>query len=439
MMKFVIIRIITICFLIIFFIPNITSAETKTFIKEYTYQASDEDSKNSCRVIALREVKRLLLEELGTYLESATEVQSFMLSKDQITTLTAGIVQTELIEEKWNTENLKYWLKAKITANSSEVIKSIDFLRKDRQKTKELEEARKHSEDLLKENERLRRELATAKGENREQKKSAYSRNIKELSADDWFEKGSAYFNAGNYTDAIDSYSKTIELSPGYDAAYTKRGWAYVNLSKLSQAIKDYEKVTEINPVVKTDFIYIQDDKKIIRTTGYNYWHYPKSVEENIESIKSDSNNILSFVCRGLLYEIIGKWQQAIQNYDKAIELDPSDANIYRYRGRCYRSYGQYEKAIHNFDMAIKLNPKITAAFWERGIIYANSKNHERAIEDYNKATELDPGNAWVYLAKGYSYNQLGKDKKAIEEYKMASKLGNKESQDFLRDNGISW
>jgi hypothetical protein len=41
------------------------SAETKTFIKEYTYQAGDEDSKNSCRVIALREVKRLLLEELG--------------------------------------------------------------------------------------------------------------------------------------------------------------------------------------------------------------------------------------------------------------------------------------------------------------------------------------------------------------------------------------
>jgi len=44
------------------------STGTKTFIKEYTYQAGDEDSKNSCRVIALREVKRLLLEELGTYL-----------------------------------------------------------------------------------------------------------------------------------------------------------------------------------------------------------------------------------------------------------------------------------------------------------------------------------------------------------------------------------
>ena len=102
-------------------------AETKTFIKEYTYQAGDEDSKNSCRVIALREVKRLLLEELGTYLESVSEVKNFQLTKDQITTLTAGIVQTELIDDKWNTETMRYWLKAKIKADSGEVIKAIDI------------------------------------------------------------------------------------------------------------------------------------------------------------------------------------------------------------------------------------------------------------------------------------------------------------------------
>ena len=138
-----------------YFIIPAASAETKTFIKEYNYQAGDEDSKNSCRVIALREVKRLLLEELGTYLESETEVKNFQMTKDQIVTLTAGVVQTELIEEKWNTENLKYWLKAKIKANPQDVTKAIDSLRKDREKVKELEELRKKSEELLKENERL--------------------------------------------------------------------------------------------------------------------------------------------------------------------------------------------------------------------------------------------------------------------------------------------
>lgn len=57
--------------LFILFLPSAVSAEIKSFIKEYTYQAGDEDSKNSSRVIALREVKRLLQEELGSKRGSA--------------------------------------------------------------------------------------------------------------------------------------------------------------------------------------------------------------------------------------------------------------------------------------------------------------------------------------------------------------------------------
>ncbi|MDO8721205.1 MAG: hypothetical protein Q7J31_03145, partial [Syntrophales bacterium] len=162
----------------------------KTFVKDYTYQASEDDSRNSSRTISLREVKRLLLEELGTYLESETEVKDFQLTKDQITTLTAGIVQTEIVEEKW--DGRTYWLKARIAADSGEVIKSIDTLRKDRQKTKKLEEVRRRSEELLKENERLRQELLTAKGEKKQKDTAAYNETIKDLNAADWFEKGYA-------------------------------------------------------------------------------------------------------------------------------------------------------------------------------------------------------------------------------------------------------
>ncbi len=88
----------TILFTILFVVFNVhlSFAEVKTFIKEYTYQASEEDSRNSSRTIALREVKRLLLEELGTYLESQTEVKNFQMTKDSITTLTAGIVSAEV-------------------------------------------------------------------------------------------------------------------------------------------------------------------------------------------------------------------------------------------------------------------------------------------------------------------------------------------------------
>ena len=72
MMKSSLIRISLIFILLVLFIPNLVAAETKTFIKEYNYQASEVDSKVSSRAIALEQVKRLLLEELGTYIESHT-------------------------------------------------------------------------------------------------------------------------------------------------------------------------------------------------------------------------------------------------------------------------------------------------------------------------------------------------------------------------------
>src|SRR5271157_2394205 len=109
MMKSSLIRNNLIFILLILFIPNLVSAEIKTFVKEYNYQASEYDSKVTCRTLALEQVKRLLLEELGTYLESQTEVKNFQLTRDQIITLTAGIVMTEIMDEKW--DGHIYWLK----------------------------------------------------------------------------------------------------------------------------------------------------------------------------------------------------------------------------------------------------------------------------------------------------------------------------------------
>jgi hypothetical protein len=137
--------------------PYPSNAEMKTFVRDYTYQASEVDSKQTCRVIALEQVKRLCLEELGTYLESHTEVVNYQLKKDEITTLTAGVVQTKILREKWDGE--KYWLEAKIDADPDDVARQISALRNDVEKRKKLTDSRKNTDDALKETTRLRKEL----------------------------------------------------------------------------------------------------------------------------------------------------------------------------------------------------------------------------------------------------------------------------------------
>src|SRR4030067_1940523 len=93
-------RFVFTAFLSVIVTANIVFADIVTFQKEYTYQASEADSKLSSRTIALEQVRRLLLEELGTDLEGEMVVKDFKLTKDPVTALTAGIVSTEIIDEE---------------------------------------------------------------------------------------------------------------------------------------------------------------------------------------------------------------------------------------------------------------------------------------------------------------------------------------------------
>ena len=148
---------------------NAVPAEIRTFTKEYTYQASEFDSKASSRTIALEQVKRLLLEELGTYLESHTEVKNFELTKDRITALSAGVVQTQVLDEKWDGKS--YWLKSEIKVDPENVARSIDTLRKDRKKMEGLEEKIKKHDEALKDIEILRKQIAELKDDIRAKEK----------------------------------------------------------------------------------------------------------------------------------------------------------------------------------------------------------------------------------------------------------------------------
>ena len=116
--------ILRVTIIVLFFLPVLVMAETKTFIKEYSYQASESDSKVTSRNNALAQVKRQLLEELGSYLESHTEVKNYELNRDQIVGLTAGIVQTKILDEQWNGN--VYWVKAEIKADPAAVSKAIE-------------------------------------------------------------------------------------------------------------------------------------------------------------------------------------------------------------------------------------------------------------------------------------------------------------------------
>lgn len=103
-------------------------AEDKVFVKDYYYQASENDSKVSSRQKALIEVKTLILEEIGTYIESyvnytvqsdTKEISNTFFEKE-IKQITAGRVEVKVLEENWN--GVEYYVKAQVVVDPDEIL-----------------------------------------------------------------------------------------------------------------------------------------------------------------------------------------------------------------------------------------------------------------------------------------------------------------------------
>ena len=392
-----------ILFLILSFLLSANSAfaETKTFVREYTYQASEFDSKASCRVIALELVKRLLLEEIGTYLESETEVKNFQLTKDRITVLTAGIVRAEIIDESWDGNTLKYRLKAKITADPDSIIKSIDRLRNDQKKTKELEDVKKKADKAMAEIERLNKDLSATRADLDKMKQ--YNNAVNKLSATDWYrmaqEEDIKY--KPNKELIISYYEKAISLDPEYAEAYARLGFEYMYKALFAEAPS------------KQTFL----EKSIVA--------YEKAIEYNKD--KEDEKSYYGLLAHA--YSNRGYIDKAIAAREKSILLNEDVADLagdYRILGSEYEKNGNYKKAISAFKKAIELKPN-SINYEALGNAYAAANDHNNAIVAYKKAAELSSSYS-NYNTLAYAYKANRNYDMAIAAFKMAITLEPNES-----------
>jgi len=109
------------------------------YVKEYTYNASENESKLDARQIALKEVKRLLIEELGVYIVSETTLHKN--NKDgkisietQIKVISECVTQTKILDESWDGEF--YYIKAKLYVDKKDLERRLKKLYKQEEKQK---------------------------------------------------------------------------------------------------------------------------------------------------------------------------------------------------------------------------------------------------------------------------------------------------------------
>ncbi|GAX42814.1 tetratricopeptide repeat protein [Tolypothrix sp. NIES-4075] len=129
---------------------------------------------------------------------------------------------------------------------------------------------------------------------------------------------------------------------------------------------------------------------------------------------------------RGYTYRLMERYEEALKDFDCAIELNPNLDWAIAYRGKTYRSMKRYEEALKDFDCAIELNPKLDWAIANRGYTYRLMERYEEALKDFDCAIELNPKYDWTIAQRGETYNLMRRYEEALKDVDHAIELNPK-------------
>jgi Tfp pilus assembly protein PilF len=156
------------------------------------------------------------------------------------------------------------------------------------------------------------------------------------------FNLGVQFYEQRNYSKAIQSYQKVIQLDPSYVEAYNNLGITYQELGDLDKAFEAYQKSVEINP------------------------HYEKGY-----------NNL------GILYYLQGRNEEAIESFEKALAINSNSTESHINLGVLFKKQGQLEKAIGSYQNALRINPLLREVHYNIALLYEQSGHMESAIGHY--------------------------------------------------------
>jgi superkiller protein 3 len=409
-------------------------AQQKTFTREYTYQAGEDDSRNSARANATVQMRNILLLEVGQYLkveQKLTTHDDRQKFSETIEAITAGIVEMTILEEQWNGDT--YYIKAEMTVDPEEVLRRIADVLNDKQKTKELEEARKRTLAAEAEAERLRKELKETKDEQqRLALQATYQWAADALSAEEYFTRGYNAQENGWHEMAIEYYQKAIALDPNDASAYGNMGVAYGNLQDHREAIRCFRKVIAIDP----------NDAKAYSNMGVAYnglKDYREAIRCYQKAVEIDPNYARAYYNMGNAYVELQDYREAIRCYQKEIAIDPNKADAYYNMGVAYGNLQDHREAIRCYRKAVAIDPTLAYAYDNMGNAYHNLQDYREAIRSHQKAIAIDPTLANAYYNIGNTYGKVGNTEEQIKNYRQAARLGHEDAQEWLQKNGYTW
>jgi tetratricopeptide (TPR) repeat protein/V8-like Glu-specific endopeptidase len=220
---------------------------------------------------------------------------------------------------------------------------------------------------------------------------------------------------------AIQEFSRAIQLNPRYQYAYFVRAIAYEQIQEFQQSLADYNQSIIINP----KYYIAYHNRAILKVDKLN----------DIQGALADYNQTIiinpefsdAYYNRAILKaDKLNDIQGALADYDQAILFTIGFSNAYHNRANL-KAYNlnDIQGALADYNQAISFNPTDSDAYYGRANLKAYNLNDiQGALADYNQAIIINPKFSEAYSARGVlKYTKLNDRPGGIADMRQAAKL----------------
>jgi tetratricopeptide (TPR) repeat protein len=218
--------------------------------------------------------------------------------------------------------------------------------------------------------------------------------------------RGKAYYENHDYARAIEDHTAALRLNPNYTPAYNSRAIVYNELGRFDDALRDSDQAVGRDP---------------------NYWVF-RNTRGVILAHLGDHDQAIHEPGKAAR-----DYAEAIREYDKATDVNPSFAPAYMNRAVAYGKIGRLDEALADYDRAIALNPDYPGAYYNRGNTYSDREDYDRAIADYTRAIELKPDYREAYYNRAVAWFCKKDYRRAWADIRALRYLGAEPAPQFLQ------
>jgi len=177
-----------------------------------------------------------------------------------------------------------------------------------------------------------------------------------------WAQKGDLFYSQGQYDQALGAYNTSVSLDPYNSIAWNKLGETQVKLGNTAGAIRSFGEATRLDPFFGTAWVNRGDE---LLASG----NVTEALDSYNRAISINPNDMHAYISKGMLYKSNGKlddaraaFSEVITISDREIRVHPNDAkynaDLWDYRAKALSELGRYQEALQAYDKALEINPK---------------------------------------------------------------------------------